>query len=58
MSGWIKVILMLSMMTFGFFFVYMLVYVGMGFKLTNWSVAGCLLLALASEYGYFLWVRA
>lgn len=58
MSGWIKLILMVSMMTFGFFLVYALAWVLMGFELTGRTTSGLLFLAMVSEIGYYFWVRA
>lgn len=54
-ANFVKVFLLLTMMTLGFFFVYALVWFAVVSPLTRWPLVLCLALAGLSEYGFYRW---
>lgn len=55
--NFIKVFLLLFMMAVGFWFTYCLMWHTLILPLTDWAVWICAALAVASEFGYYKWLR-
>ena len=53
--NFIKLLLMILMMIFGFLFVYTLMWFMVGLPQEPWAIFVCLALAVLSELGYVLW---
>lgn len=56
-SNFIKVFLLVFMMMMGFWISYCFVCHFVGLPLTNWTLWICFALAVASECGYYRWLR-
>lgn len=55
--NFIKLFLLISMMTMGFHYIYAVIWFAVGLPQTTWAVLLCAVLAGLSEYGYFKWIR-
>lgn len=53
----LKVIVLITVMTFGFWFNYSFIWFAIGLPQTSWALLVTLALAIASEYGYFKWLE-
>lgn len=53
----IKLLIILTMMTQGFFFTYTLVWSAVGLTFTNWVPWLLYAIACLTEYGFFKWVE-
>lgn len=55
-AGWTKIFLLFFMMTLGFVFAYMCIWIWLGWPQTVWAM--CVICAAAglTEYGYYRWI--
>lgn len=56
-SNFLKVFLLFTAMTFGFYFIYCFIWWSIGFPLVDWSMWLLGGLAGITEFGYYLWLR-
>ena len=55
--NWLKVVVLVSAMTMGFWIIYAFVWDAVGLPLTNWALWLLLAVAGLTEYGYSRWIR-
>ena len=55
--NFIKIVLLLTMMTNGFFLTYALIWFAVGLPQTNWAILILYVLAGLTEYGYYRLLR-
>lgn len=57
MSGYIKLFLLITVMTVGFWFIYALIWYTCGLSLSDSAMWFLMALAGLTEYGYIQWVK-
>lgn len=55
--GWLKVCILITAMSMGFYLGYCFIWYAIGLPLTNWAMGILVGLAALTEYGYYLWIR-
>lgn len=56
-SNFLKVFLLFTAMTLGFYLIYCFIWWSIGFPLVDWSMWLLCGLAGLTEFGYYLWIR-
>ncbi len=55
-TGFVKLFLLVCMMTLGFLTTYATIYQLLGFTLTKYALLGCVALSMVSVMGYLSWI--